>query len=416
MNTPRVSGFTGLRKISSGEQSCLWRAKDVETGKTVAMKVSEEPLVVPLEAFDRYVLGLVSATEHPALVTVHSGGFTDDGAPFIVLDDCEEGKLFAEASQEGLSIERVLSLMVWLSSGVERLHHEGLVHGAMGPEHLMQTQSGEYALAGFAMPGCAPGGRLAPEVVRGHEATQASDVFGLGVMAWELVGSAHIPVILQTLLAAAVADDPAHRLPTVRELIEGFQRVQKKLGHEVTRAEPPVGVPANRAARLEAATNVDDETQLRVVTPDDATRVRHGATWQQSPSDRGTMSSSEPGTYSETVTVAMKPRLMGLPEEVLTAKNGTVAFTPNTVQGSPSFYKPRAVAQVSKPAPPHAAETPPEAHPQATPAMLPLVAPTARRGRRAEPVSRIRHEVSVVALGATGIVCVAITCLVLLLT
>lgn len=418
MSTPRVSGFTGLRKISAGDQSCLWRAKDIETGKTVAVKVSEEPLSVPLEVFDRYVLGLVAATEHPALVTVHSGGFTDDGAPFIVLDDCDEAKLFAEALQEGLAIERVLSLMIWISSGIERLHHEGLVHGALGPEHLMRKQDGEHALAGFSVPGCASGGRLAPEVMRGHDATHASDVFGLGVMAWELVGSAHMPVTLQTLLAAAVADDPAHRLHAVRDLIEGFQRVQKKLGYEVTRADPPVGVPANRASRLEAAANVDDETQLRVVTPDDATRVRHNATWQQNSSGRSTVSSSGVGTYSETATVAMKPQLMELPEEVLTDKNGTVAFAPNAVQESPSFYKPRAVPQAPRPVIPPASEELSEPSPKPVSARLPLVSPKPimKRGRRADPVSRIRHEASVIAIGATGVVCVAIVCLILLVT
>ncbi|WP_217133976.1 serine/threonine protein kinase [Leucobacter chinensis] len=418
MNTPRVSGFTGLRKISAGEQSCLWRAKDIETGKTVAVKVGEEPLSVPLEIFDRYVLGLVAATEHPALVTVHSGGFTDDGAPFIVLDDCDEATIFAEALQEELALDRVLRLMIWLSSGVERLHHEGLVHGALGSEHLMRKQDGEYALAGFAMPGCASGGRLAPEVMRGHDATHASDVFGLGVMAWELVGSAHIPVKLQTLLAAAVADDPAHRLPAVRDLIEGFQRVQKKLGHEVTRADPPVGVPANRASRLEAAANVDDETQLRVVTPDDATRVRHNATWQQNSSDRGAMSSNEVGTYSETVTVAMKPQLMELPKEVVTEKNGTVAFAPNAVQESPSLYKPRALAQAPSAVTPSAPEELPETPTQAARVRIPLAAPnlSSLHGRRTEPVSRIRQDASMVAIGATGVVCVAIACLIFLLT
>src|SRR5699024_4323947 len=129
--------------------------------------------------------------------------------------------------------------------------------------------------------------------LRGENADERSDVYGLGVLAWELIGQFDIPVKLQTLLASAVTENPGHRLATAREFIEGMRQVQRGLGFTVS--HPAVstsgGAGPKRAVDTPVSTQVgvQDLTVVREVAPDDATRVRdRHEQWQEASLDAQT--------------------------------------------------------------------------------------------------------------------------------
>lgn len=339
MNALRVTGFSGLQRLAEGELSCLWAATDVETGQRVVLKVATGELAVGLEVFDSYVLRLVASTQHDSLVTVLSGGLTDDGAPMLVLEACEDSGLVSTCDETELALETVLSTMVALSSGVEHLHHQAIVHGALSLEHVVMSPSGQPAIAGYPLPGCAPSGRKAPEVVRGATATERSDVFGLGVMTWELVGSQQLPVSLQTLLASAVVDDPGHRLASVTDFREGLQRVQRQLGQPVTEATRPRGPRVSVSERVEAAANLDDRTQLRPSLLDEATRLRHYDTWEESSAQADDRREAEQRAEDEATRLRLP--VMRLPEAPVAQGRGNEAFAPGLPEDADARYRPR---------------------------------------------------------------------------
>lgn len=339
MTRPRISGFRLTRAVTVGEHSQLWLADDEETSNRVVVKVANAPLNAPLEALDRQLYTLTALSHHPALVTVHGGGVSDDGQPFMVLEPHLDATLETRAHQEPLQLSDVFPIMIRLASAVEHLHHAGLVHGAIGLEHVLMTGDKSAALAGFSFPGAQRSGRLAPEVMRGGEHTERSDVFGLGAMMWELVGSQHLPVKLQTALAAAVADSPDHRLQTVRDLLTRLNEVERELGLPETPTTRPQSIAPEAAGPRGAAVDLNAETQFRVIDPDTITRLRLHETWEEASLDAQTRlrdpdDTHRPGGASRPVALLADP---------IAERQGRHAFDPGKLTGTPEMYKPRLV-------------------------------------------------------------------------
>lgn len=337
MTRPQVSGYRLQRRIAEGRSAHLWLALDEETNAEVVLKVSGTPLTTDFGVLDVFLFNLMSVTTHPHLLTVHSGGITEEGHPFLVCAACDAKPLADELLAEGLPLGVSLEMIIQLASAVRHLHHHGIIHGAISPEKILRTDSGTAVLGGFTFPGAERTGRLAPEVVRGADPDERSDVFGLGASMWELLGSADIPVKLQTLLAAAVADDPNHRIATVGELIAGLQDVQRSAGFEVTHAPQPAQDPVEFAAPRGATAHLDAVTNLRVIDPDTVTRVRLRDTWEEASADAETRvrAFTEPGRVTTRATLP-------LPADPVAEGKGVHAFDPGLENFAAQLYKPRA--------------------------------------------------------------------------
>ncbi len=99
---------------------------------------------------------------------------------------------------------RVLSVLAHLTEAIAELHHAGLVHGDLKPEHVLIVEErgqerpalidfGLAARGGAGTMGGTPG-YLAPERLRGMRATEASDAFALGVMLAQVLVGQRLPV------------------------------------------------------------------------------------------------------------------------------------------------------------------------------------------------------------------------------
>ena len=155
-------------------------------------------------AFAEMILGEVEVAlgwTHPNLVDVLDVARTPDDAYFVVaryVDGCDLKAL--TAAEVRLAAPEVARVVVECCRGLDAVHARGLVHHGVAPRTVLVSTRGEVKLAELGLwrattqhessdPGVVKGGfeYLSPEQVSGHQAEPRSDVFCVGILAWELL-------------------------------------------------------------------------------------------------------------------------------------------------------------------------------------------------------------------------------------
>ncbi len=195
-------------KLGSGGMSNVYRATDNILERTVAVKVLAEHLSDDdrfVARFRREALA-VAKLIHPNIVQVYDTG-VDHGRHFIVME-CVEGRSGAQIlkSEGVIDPELAVEIGVQACSGLEYAHRHNIIHRDVKPGNLMITGGpvggGEMTckLTDFGIARAAEQTRitqvgsvvgtaayLAPEQVRGEEATPSSDVYALGVVLYQFL-------------------------------------------------------------------------------------------------------------------------------------------------------------------------------------------------------------------------------------
>lgn len=139
----------------------------------------------------------------PHVVDVYDYGWTPEGQPFIVMKYIEGKTLRAAMDGRAMKPERAANIVSQLGSALSAVHDAGVVHRDLKPENIMLKSSSndEFAILidfGVAKTEVSQAGKseqktvagtpvyMAPEQLRGHP-VPASDVWALGVVAYELV-------------------------------------------------------------------------------------------------------------------------------------------------------------------------------------------------------------------------------------
>jgi eukaryotic-like serine/threonine-protein kinase len=238
-------------KIAAGGMGEVWRARDIRLGRIVAVKLLRPEFADDPEFRGRLRLEGRHAARlsHPGIVQVRD---YDDGSaegfPYLVMEYVAGPSLAAVLAAEGtLSPRHVLGLIMQAARALACAHAAGIVHRDMKPGNLL-IDRGQVKIADFGIAravGAAPVTRaglfmgtpayLSPEQVAGIPATPASDLYSLGVIAYECltgwppfqgsalaVASAHrdlplpplpraVPGPVAELVAALTAKDPRYR-------------------------------------------------------------------------------------------------------------------------------------------------------------------------------------------------------------
>lgn len=213
-------GSGGMGLVYAAEQSCLAR--------TVAVKLMRSELVGDTHMLRRFhteaLIG--SQLHHPNLVTVFDYGLTESGAPYLVMELVHGTPLADVLAEDGsLAPRRAARLMDGLLAGLAAAHGASIVHGDIKTDNLIVERSGDdetLKLIDFGLAHSVEGasGRssvmsgtpeyLAPEVILGNPATPASDIYGAGVVLYELLtGTTPFDAAtIGAILAAHLDDEP----------------------------------------------------------------------------------------------------------------------------------------------------------------------------------------------------------------
>jgi len=202
MRPPLLRGRYSIQdRVAAGGMGEVWRALDTRLGRVVAVKLLRPEFADSHEFRDRLRLeGRHAALlSHPGVVQVHDyDDGSADGVPYLVMEYVAGPSLAAVIAAEGtLSPSRVLGLIVQAAEALACAHAAGIVHRDMKPGNMLvdgdQVKIADFGIARAV--GAAPMTRagllmgtpayVSPEQVTGIPATPASDLYGLGMIAYE---------------------------------------------------------------------------------------------------------------------------------------------------------------------------------------------------------------------------------------
>jgi serine/threonine protein kinase len=246
----RLGEYVLEAELGAGAVGVVYRARSAD-GRLVAVK-HLRPALGEDDAFRRRFAHEARAARevvHRHLLPLLDVGEAS-GRPYVVSEYAAGGSLSDRVGGGALGLEDALRLVAEIAAGLDALHAKGIVHRDVKPSNILLRQDGSAALTDFGLakgaaytvltrPGQVLGtlDYLAPELIRGEEATPASDVYALGCVAFEClagsppfadrslfgIGTAHleddppVPPVRPDLawaLLRALEKDPAARPPT----------------------------------------------------------------------------------------------------------------------------------------------------------------------------------------------------------
>ena len=231
------------RALGRGGMGEVWLANRIDGGlkRKVALKLPHVTWAPGLaERFSRE-REILSSLEHPNIARLYDAGVDNQGRPYMALEYVEGQPLDEFCNTHALSIEERLKLLLQVADAMAFAHSRLVVHRDLKPGNMLVTVDGQVRLLDFGIAKLMEGdttpetvltqvsGRAltldyaSPEQIRGEPIGTASDVYSLGVVAFELLAGAR-PYRLKrgsaaeleevitgddAPLASEVAEDPA---------------------------------------------------------------------------------------------------------------------------------------------------------------------------------------------------------------
>jgi tRNA A-37 threonylcarbamoyl transferase component Bud32/tetratricopeptide (TPR) repeat protein len=266
----RIGRFEVVAPIGAGAMGRVFRARDPELGREVAVKVRHGHARLDLdgELRLRREAQALARLSHPNVVAVHEVGH-DDGAVYVAMEYVE-GPTLETWLETPRSVREIIDVMTSAGRGLAAAHAAGLVHRDVKPSNMFVTAGssakiGDFGLARADEAATETAGALsldlvlplsvtgalvgtpaymAPEQLRGETATAASDQFGFCVTFYEALfgerpfrgASLHelmaaiargtavparprLPARLRRALVRGLDADPARRFPSMTALL-----------------------------------------------------------------------------------------------------------------------------------------------------------------------------------------------------
>jgi eukaryotic-like serine/threonine-protein kinase len=205
--------------VGTGGMSSVFRARDRQLGRRVALKILHAHYAGDPEYLERFrrEARAVARLSHPNVVTVIDRG-DDDGRQYIVFEYVEGENLKELVLRSGrLPVRRALELALSVADGLAFAHDRGLVHRDVKPQNVLLSREGDVKVTDFGIARSlhvdhgvtqtgtvlGTGEYLAPEQASGKPVSAATDVYSLGVVLWELLAG-DVPFLGENFVAVAL--------------------------------------------------------------------------------------------------------------------------------------------------------------------------------------------------------------------
>ncbi len=280
-------------RIATGGMGEVWRGTDTVLGRRIAVKLLKTEYADDATFRSRFETEArhAAALHHPGIAGVYDVGESSPGdgsvhpRPFLVMELVDGQPLSALiAGGRDLDPAAVRDLLSQVGDALGAAHEAGIVHRDVKPANLIVTPAGKIKVTDFGIARAADGvgitrtgavmgtpQYLSPEQAEGRPATAASDVYALGVVAFEMLAGRR-PFEADSPVATALAHvrEPIPDLPaTVPDDLTAV--VRRSLAKNP--AERYANGAAFAVALRDPATELLRPTPAVVPPPDSATQV-----------------------------------------------------------------------------------------------------------------------------------------------
>ena len=205
MTGRRISHFEVLEKLGEGGMGVVYKARDLELGRTVALKMLPASLSADPGRRARFLqeAQAASALNHPGIVTVYEI-FREDGNEFIAMEYLDGKTLADSIGPKGMKLEEALRVGEQIAAALGAAHGAGIVHRDLKPANVMVTGLGVAKVLDFGLAKLTETGPedatlteagtvmgtiayMSPEQAEGKAVDWRSDIFSFGSLLYEMV-------------------------------------------------------------------------------------------------------------------------------------------------------------------------------------------------------------------------------------
>lgn len=269
----RLGSYELVERVGAGGMGWVYRAVRIDETfeKEVAIKVVRRGLDL-----DRVVRQFrrerqISASlDHPNIAGLLDGGTTDDGLPYFVMEFIRGEPVDLYCEGLGLDVAARLRLFAQVCNAVQYAHEHGVVHRDIKPGNILVTGGGtpkllDFGIAKILHPDALLEGHYSigtvgaamtpeyasPEQFRGEPVTEASDIYSLGVLLYQLV--AH-----ERPLPVRTAGDPDPQPPSRTERGRGIGADLDAIVLRAIRYNPKERYPSAAAFEADVRAYIDN--------------------------------------------------------------------------------------------------------------------------------------------------------------
>jgi len=263
-----------LQKLGEGGMSFVYLAREIATGQRVAIKVLSPKLATDKSSVERLrrEAGLAMRLDHPNVCRILRLGESEDGLIYLVMPFLE-GELLSDREVRAgpMALEPGIAVLRQVCAGLHHAHELQIVHRDLKPENIMlvpedgareravvmdfglaKERRADPAIAKLTATGIILGTPefMSPEQIRGKPLDARSDVYALGIVAFEMFSGklpfqgrnaqemmiarlrgqplalrqfrADLPPALEATLARAMATNPEARYATALDFAEAL--------------------------------------------------------------------------------------------------------------------------------------------------------------------------------------------------
>jgi TolB-like protein/Tfp pilus assembly protein PilF len=247
-----LSHYRLEERLGAGGMGILYRGTDLKLGRAVAVKLLARHLVSDETAKARFIreARAASALDHPNIATIYEIG--EEGGELFIAMALYEGETLKQRLSKGrLGVEEALDVLRQVSLGLEAAHRAGIVHRDIKPANILITSFGTVKILDFGLAklvsdsqaqtmtqaGQAMGTILymSPEQLKGLAVDARSDLWSLGVLAYEMLAGVSP---FQTDSSAATVARILHEEPPSLAAVPGVPDWLAELVSQLLRKNP----------------------------------------------------------------------------------------------------------------------------------------------------------------------------------
>ena len=189
--------------LSRSGMASIFKAKDIKTGQTVALKIPHMQFESDVAFFSRFQreAEIGKQLNHPNILKFYD--VPEQSRPYIAME-LLEGKTLAELMNEvrPFPIDDARQIASRICDGLSHMHEHKIVHRDLKPQNIMLLKDGSLRIMDFGIAKSMEARRLtfagfsttlgtpdymAPEQVKGHRGDERTDLYSLGAMLYEMV-------------------------------------------------------------------------------------------------------------------------------------------------------------------------------------------------------------------------------------
>lgn len=206
----RIGAYRVVSEIGRGGMAVVCRAERADGAfeQQVALKLIKRGLDTDeIVARFRRERQILASLTHPGIARLLDGGITSDGRPYFAMELVRGEPIDRFCRRHRLSVDGRLRLALAVANAVQHAHRRLVIHRDLKPSNILVTADGDVKLLDFGIAKLLDPGQIgddlatrvraltpryaAPEQFTGEPTTTATDVYGLGVVVYELLTGKH---------------------------------------------------------------------------------------------------------------------------------------------------------------------------------------------------------------------------------